>query len=528
MRRLLVLLLLVIACGKREVPVPPAPAPTTRDGGALVRRLEGEVATLNYLLQTTEDEAQVLALLYDPLIAVDQNLEPIPATAARWEILDGGKTFVLHLDPRATFADGQPVRASDVVFTLNKIFEAESPQFAPWFESLDREQTKAVDERTVRVVFKEAHAGRVYAFQIGVMPEHVYAKENFAKTTKVVGNGPYVVKSRQRGRGIVLERNAKYWRDKPAIQTVTFRVITDDATGWRALQRGDVDVARVNNATWARVKDDPAVTSAINFHSVYRLAWNAVAWNLDDPLFADARVRRALAMAFDRQAVIDRLYAGQARAVTGPFTPDQPAHSNDVTQIEFNPTAASALLSSAGWHDTDRDGVLDREGKPFAFKLLIAAGSAASRDQMLVLQEALRAIGVKVELRAVDDAAFYGQVFERNFQAAYLSWVNEIDPDPSDLFHSTQLAPGGMNVIGYRNAEADQLMDEARTEMDAGQRRELYHRLHDVLSRDQPYLWTVQVAEKWGVRKRVQNVQVAKGRGLFEWWPDSRAWWLKE
>lgn len=509
--------------------MPPAPAaPTTRDGGALVRRLEGEVATLNYLLQTTEDEAQVLSLLYDPLIAVDQNLEPVAATAARWEVLDGGKTVVLHLDPRAKFSDGRPVRASDVVFTLNKIFEAESQQFSAWFESLDREQTKAVDERTVRVVFKEAHAGRIYAFQIGVMPEHVYAKENFAKTTKVAGNGPYVLKSRQRGRSIVLERNANYWREKPPIQTVTFRPIADDAVAWRALQRGDVDVTRVNNEVWARVKDDPAVQGAIEFHSVYRLAWNAIAWNLDDPLFADARVRRALAMAFDRQSVIDRLYAGQARAVTGPFTPDQQGNSAEITPIEFNPTAAAALLASGGWRDTDGDGVLDREGKPFAITLLIIAGSVPSRDQALVFQEALRGIGVKLEVRAIDEGAFYGQVLERNYQAAYLSWVNEIDPDPSDLFHSKQLAPDGMNVIGYKNAEADQLMDEARTEMDPSRRRDLYHQLHAVLARDQPYLWTVQVAEKWGVRKRVQNVQVANGLGLFHWWPDSRAWWLKE
>ena len=140
-------------------------AERSHEGGRLVRRLEGNVKTLNYLLQQTDDERQVLALLYDPLIDLDQNLTPIPGVAARWEVLDGGKTYVLHLDPRANFSDGTPVRASDVVFTLNKIFDAQSTQFAPWFDGLDRAQTKAVDERTVRVVFDEAHAGRTLLVQ---------------------------------------------------------------------------------------------------------------------------------------------------------------------------------------------------------------------------------------------------------------------------------------------------------------------------------------------------------------------------
>jgi peptide/nickel transport system substrate-binding protein len=534
MRRTVVALLFValsVACGK-ETPAPPPPAKpvenTTHDGGRLVRRLEGNIKTLNYLLQTTEDEHQVLALLYDPLVDLDQNLAPIPGVAARWEVLDGGKTYVLHLDPRANFSDGQPVRASDVVFTLNKIFEADSTQFAPWFDGLDREQTKAVGERTVRVVFKEASAGRIFSFNLGVLPEHVYGKEkNFVRSSKVVGNGPYVLKRRERDRSLLLERRENYWREKPPIRNVLFRPISDDAVAWKALQRGDVDVARINNDTWARVKDDPAVQQKIEFHFNYQLGYNAIVWNLADPILADLRVRRALAMAFDRQTIIDKLYSGQARAVSGPFTPDLPEHNPEVTPIEFNPQAAAALLGSAGWRDTDGDGILDREGKKFELTLLILSGNAPSHDQGQVFQEALRAIGVRLELKALDAAAFYDLVLQRKYQAAFVSWVNEPDPDPSDLFHSKRMSPDGMNVTGYANEEADQLMEEASAELDPVRRLDLYHQLHEVLARDQPYLWTIQVAEKWGVNRRVQNVQMAKGYGLFLWYPGSRAWWLK-
>jgi peptide/nickel transport system substrate-binding protein len=492
-----------------------------------VRRLEGDVKTLNYLLQQTEDERQVLSLIYDPLIDLDQNLTPIPGVAARWEVLDGGKTYVLHLDPRANFSDGTPLRANDVIFTLNKIFDANSTQFGPWFDGLDRVQTKAVDERTVRVVFNTAHAGRIYSFNIGVMPAHVYAKEDFSKTAKVIGNGPYVLSKRQRDRSLLLERRENYWREKPAITSVRFRPVADDAVAWRALERGDLDVSSVDNDLWQRVKDQPAVQQKLAFHTVWQLGYNCIVWNLKDPLLEDARVRRALAMSFDRQTVIEKMYHGQARAVTGPFTPDQVENNPEAAPIDFNPTAAAALLASAGWMDSNDDGVLDREGKKFELTLLIIGGNTVSRDQSQVFQDALANIGVKLEIKPLDEAAFFDLVLQRKYQSAFLSWVNEPDPDPSDLFHSSQLAPDGMNVTGYANEEADQLMEEGAAELNPARRIAIYHRLHDVLARDQPYLWTVQVAEKWAVNRRVQNVQVAKGFGLFHWYPDSRAWWLK-
>src|SRR5690349_12373734 len=144
----LVILLALAACPK-ETPAPPVTAThvENRDGGRVVRRIRGDVETLNYVLQTLEEERQVLAYLYDPLIDLDENLNPIPGTATRWEVQDAGKTYVLHLDPRATFSDGTPVNASDVVFTLHKIVDEESVQFGPWFENLDREKTVAIDAK---------------------------------------------------------------------------------------------------------------------------------------------------------------------------------------------------------------------------------------------------------------------------------------------------------------------------------------------------------------------------------------------
>lgn len=518
---------------RNETPEPPPaqPKPSSalapQPGGRLVRRIELDVNTLNYVLHTEEEERQVLAYLNDPLIALDQNLNPIPSLAAKWEVSPDGLVYTLHLDPRANFSDGTPVKASDVVFTLNRIMTEESQQFSGWFEALDREQTKAIDERTVSVVFKEARVPQLLSFNIGVMPEHVYGKGDFAKNEQVVGTGPYVLKKRERGRSILVERRENYWREKPLIDSVLFRVISDDKVAWNAMLRGELDASRINNEIWWREKDKPEVRAKVAFHNIWTLSYNCIIWNVEDPLFDDARVRRAMAMSFDRRTIIDKLYHGQARPVTGPFTPEQWAYNEEVLPIELNPQAASALLASAGWVDADSDGVLDREGRQFAFTLLIPSGSATTRDQALVFQEALGRIGVKMEIASMDGAAFFDRVLQRNFQAASMAWVNEPDPDPYSLFHSTQKAPEGLNIAGYVSAEADELMEQGRTEFDPARRRDIYHQLHDIIARDQPYLFTVQVAFKWVVSRRVQNVRVSKGLGLFLWEPGPFAWWIR-
>lgn len=531
MRRFAFCVLLLLAACRGETPAPPAPATTTQaaanapvEGGRLVRRLETDVTTLNYVLQTTEDERQVLQYLYDPMIDFDQNLEPIPGTVAKWEIEDGGKAYVLHVDPRAKFSDGTPVTAADVIFTLEKILDEQSMQFASWFEGLDRAQTKAVDDKTVRVVFAQPKVTQLVTFNIGVLPKHVYEKGDFRKTTQVVGNGPYVLERRETGKTIALKRNENYWREKPHIDSVLFRVIADDNVAWSALKRGDIHVTRVNNDTWMREKD--AVQDRIDFYNTWLFSWNGIAWNLQDPLFQDANVRRALAMAFDRQSVIDRLYHGQARAISSPFLPDTWPYNPDVHPVEFNVQAAAALLSAAGWKDSDNDGILDRDGKPFRFTILIPAGSKTSTDQTQIFQDSLRRVGVQMEISTLDSAAFFDRILGGNYQSAILAWTNDPDPDLYSLFHSTQTPPTGLNVVHYANAEADQILERGRTTFDRAVRTDMYHQLHDIIASDQPYLFMVQVGMKWAVDKRVKNVRVGKGVGLFLWHPGPYGWWI--
>lgn len=531
-------LLLFAACDRRESPTKANAQVVAQpndlipqEGGTLVRRLDSDVTTLNPVMHTTESEKHVLGMLFDTLVAYDKDLNLVPKLATGWEVSPDGRIFTFKLDPASTFSDGKPVLASDVVFTLRKIADpkSKSVQLGPLFEDIDLAATKAIDPQTVQVAFKKGRAGLLGAFNIPIVPEHVYGKGDFTRdfNETVVGNGPYALVSRESGKQIIVERRKDYRATpKPYIDRVVFRVVEDDTIAWNAMKLGEIDEGRINSDIWKLEKDTPQVKKAMEIHRFYSLSYNFIPWNTRDPLLRDKRVRRALGMALDRRSIITNLYFGTARIMTGPFTPDQWAYDPSVPPLEFNLDGAKALLAEAGWSDSNGDGVLDKEGKPFELEFLLSSGNKAGADLAPIFQDALKKIGVTLKVTKTDSPTFFERVLGGKYQAAYLGWNVEPDPDVFSLFHSTQAPPNGQNVVFFSNPDVDRLLESARQELDAGKRTEIFHQLHRILADEQPYTWTVQVSVKWGVNRRVRNVNESKGFGLYFWEPGPREWWI--
>lgn len=497
----------------------------------LVRRLDVDVTTLNPVRATSRYDRYVSHYLFTPLLYLDRDLHPVAGLAKSWSISDDGLVYRFDLNPKATFSDGMPVRASDVVFTLRKILDPDSiaPQIRGSFERLDLARTRAVDEFTVEVAFSEPLAMQLIRFvDVMPVPEHVYGKGSFRNdfNDTVVGNGPYRLLERDPGKELVLERRDDYWGVKPHIQRIVFKVIADHGTAWNALKRGDLDETILASDTWLRERTNPSLTGTIDFQRFYTLNYNYIAWNERMPLFQDKRVRRALSMCVPIEAVIQDLYHGTARAMSGPFTPDDFAYNPTVPVIRYDPEGARRLLAEAGWRDADGDGVLERDGKPFAFDLMILPGSGTTQQFAQMVQAELKKAGIQAGIQLIDSAMGLERIQAGNYEAAYLSWDLDPDPDPFSLFHSTQLPPRGQNFVFYRNGQADRIIEEARTSLDPARRKELYWQLHQLLAEEQPYTWTTQVSLKWGINKRVRGVSVSRGFGLFLWYPGELGWWI--
>jgi peptide/nickel transport system substrate-binding protein len=531
-------LLLLGACSK-EKPVQPQMVvvedeTTPVDGGTLVRRLEGDIKTLNPVLIESRYDHYVAAYLFTPLLQLDANLLPTTTGSLtdKYEISSDGKEYTFHLNPKATFSDGTPVRASDVVFTIAKITDprSESAQFASQFEQWDPARTHADDDHnTVVVAFKEVLAPQLVSFtMVRPIPQHVYSQGDFktAFTMTEVGAGPYRLVRRVPGKEILLERRPDFWGVRPHIQNILFKVIGDDNTAWQAVKRGDIDETMMGSDAWTRESGRPELQKLLDFRRFYTLSYNFIAWNTRDPLLSDKRVRRALAACVDLQSVITNLYHGTARAMNGPFTPDQWSYNPEVPVIRYDPAETTRVLNSLGWLDTDGDGILDKNHKPFALEIYVVGGNTASNPLAQILQSELKNAGVDLKITALDPSAFLQRVMAGNFQSCYLAWELDPDPDPRALFHSSQFPPTGQNIVYYKNPVADALIDQGRRELDHTKRVAIYRKLHAVLADDQPYTWTVQVSTKWAIARRVKNVKESKGWGLYFWYPGELDWWI--
>jgi peptide/nickel transport system substrate-binding protein len=210
------------------------------------------------------------------------------------------------------------------------------------------------------------------------------------------------------------------------------------------------------------------------------LSYQYLGFNLDDPVLSDVRVRRAIALAIDVDALIRYRQQGHSTRAAGLLLPDNPYALPAAAPPKHDPAQAAKLLDAAGFPLTN--------GNRFALTYKTSTDRAAV-IQARAIQSDLRQVGVEVAVRAYEWGTFYEDVQKGNFQLFSLRWVGVSDPDfYYELFHSSRVPPDGRNRVRYRNLEVDQLLEEGRVTSDATRRRETYFAVQRALLRDLPYL----------------------------------------
>jgi peptide/nickel transport system substrate-binding protein len=546
---LAILLVLLGACRAREdavrgIPgVAPtstaAPAPalgfldesregTPVDGGVLRRRLVGEPATLNSVLQTGLPEQQVLQYVSRQLLDFDARLELAPGLAEKWELSDDGREYRFTLRPDANWEDGSAVTSADAVFTIRQILNPKipSPVFKPLFA--DAEVVEAIDAKSFRVRFRSRDALHAYAFALPLLPEKRYVGRPFLKVREnraPLSNGPYRFVRWKTQESIELERNPGWSGTRGHFDRILFRIVPENAVAYRGLLEGSLDETQIDQSLKDRSAADRRFEECCRVVEFYNLDYNYIALNNLSPLFADVRVRQAMTMLLDRPSIVRGLYRGSARIISGPWAPDSPAYDPSVTPLPFDPRAAGELLEQAGWRDTNGNGTRDRGGRELEFDLLLSAGSTAARQLDEVFAAELARAGIRARVRPMEWAAFVERIDAGDYEAASDAWAaSDGNPDPYPYWHSSQVPPAGVNIAFYSNPAADRLMEEARRELDSVKRREIYHRLHRIFRDDAPVVFVVNASQKYAFRGRVRGL-VTSPLGLYGFWPGPLSWW---
>ncbi len=470
---------------------------------------------------TTQEQVArraVLRYTHDALLELDPaDAQLRGALAQAWEVLDGGRRAVFTLRDGARFSDGSPLASDDVLFTWEAARDPALPLGA-LREVIDLiADARALDARRLELSLKSTDP---IAFAKVATGYTVVSRRFFAgRALRDVrepgpGTGPFALQGWQPGVELTLVQNPHSWarRALPScwnLAGLRLRFLRDAAAQLVALRRQEIDVL-FDADPQARLRDDPELARQYLAHEYEHASAGAYValWNCRHPPLDDARVRRALTMLFDREAVARGLFAGHARVPAGWFRPGHPAHVASAAPLPFDPALARQLVAAAV------------PGERRALSLLHATPAEAPVYAQIaeLAQPAFARAGLSLLPEPLPWSRLQERLFAGEFDGVLLVLGGDPWQDPYPFFHSSQ-RDGGRNWMGYASAEVDRLLDAARAEVDTARRAARYRELEERLAEDQPLTLLLRPLATVLLHRRFRDAEPgALGLVPEQWW----------
>lgn len=475
----------------------------------------------------------ISGLIFNGLVKYDRDITLIGDLASSWEVKRNGLEIIFHLRRGVKWHDGEEFTSGDVVFTYDTFTDPQVPTpYGSIFGPVER--VEALGRYTVRVTYSEPFAPALESWGVGMMPRHILDGEDISgekHNRSPVGTGPYVFKEWVTGQKIALEAFGDYFEGKPGIDKYIMRVIPDPATMFLELKFGGIDFMVLTPKQYRLQAEGEHFNKYFQRFRYPAFGFTYLGYNLLDEKFADRRVRRALTHAINKDDIIKGVLQGYGRPCTGPFPPESWAYNPDAPDPEFNPDKARDLLFEAGWAPGP-DGRLFRDGKPFEFTVITNQGNNQRLLAAQIIRENLKAVGVDMNIKVLEwQAMLHEFVDKKKFEAIIMGWGLSRDPDIYDIWHSSKTKEGEFNFISYKNEEVDMLLLEGRRVFDHEKRKEIYHRIHEILALEQPYTFLFVPDALPVLHKRFKGVEQAPigiWYDLIHWRvPGDRAMWYR-
>lgn len=441
-------------------------------------------ARLNPLIATDSASSSIAGFLFNSLVKYDESGQKIIGDLAESYRFVTPTLIEFKLRRNVKWHDGKPFGAQDVLFTYNLI---KSPTTITPYASDFRviKSVSVVDPYTVRVAYEKPYFKALEIWMMGIVPKHILSKETDIMGSKFntspIGTGPYILKKLEFSKQIVIEANPNYFEHRPKIDKIVFHVISDPMTRFLMLKSGQIDIDGLEPMQYERQLDK-------RFHKQFASlelpshSYTYLGFNLRLKKFQDPRVREALSLAIDREALIDVLFLKHGKVCTGPFLPGSKGFNDKLKAPKRDLARAKALLKASGY---------DRS-HPLEFEIATSNSNAIRPYAAEILQRQLLDIGVKVNLRVMEWQAFLNTVvFPRKFETVLLGWSLSLTPDPYTLWHSESDVPGGFNLVGYHSKTADKMIEEMESSTEPEKIAELQKKIFAQIVGDNPYLFLV-------------------------------------
>ncbi len=498
-----------------------------QSGGRLVLGTIGEPSNLNPYISMDSASHDVADSIFVSPLRYDKNLNLEPWAAESAELSDDGRTLTIRLKKGIFWEDGTEMTADDLVYTVQTVAKPETG--SPYAEDFMRiKSVEALDRYTVRCTYESYYARALPSFCSSILPKHVLEGQDWRRgefARKPVGAGPFKLAGWESGSMVTLAANEKYFMGRPKLDEVVYRVIPDSATMFMELRAKRLDMMGLSPEQYLLQTKGQFWQEEFHKYRYLSSAYTYLGFNMRHPFFKDKRVRRAISHAINREELVQGALLGQGVAAFGPYKPGTAYYHPELKPVKQNVRLAKALLAEAGFTDTDGDGILDRDGKPLSFIILTNQGNNERILAATIIQRELRNVGIDVQVRTVEWAAFINEFVNKgSFDAVILGWTITPDPDLYQVWHSSQAVPGGLNFTGFVSKQLDVLLEEGRRTQNEDLRRKIYYRVQELLDEEQPYCFLYVPYALPVLNAKFQGIEPALA-GIT--WNMDR-WWVQE
>lgn len=482
--------------------------------GYLIAALNADIQTAD--VQKTSKDYEVPFNIFDRLVDVevgtDGNSKIVPSLAESWDISDDGLEYTFHLRQGVKFHNGNDFTAEDVAYTFHRMLTVEggvNTEFIDQIKGADEllagetdtlEGVEVVDDYTIKVTLKEPFAG--FLASISSPGVSIYdseateaAGDQFGMDPAVtVGTGPFEFSSWSFNNQLVLTRNEDYWKGASGLPGVVIKIIPDTETQSMMFESGELDILDL----------DYAADSVDRFTETYpdqivqgpRVGIVYFTMNFNKEPFQDVRVRKAVQMSIDRQAILDALYGGRGQVEQGIFPHGLIGFNPDQEEIKYDPEAAKALLAEAGYAD--------------GFDMEIAADSSASDTMTMALEivsDQLAEVGIRAEIKNYDESTWLETRKSGELGSFMSTWSADYnDPDNFIYTFFGNEEKTRIRSINYPDTEVMERVAKARTIVNEDERLAEYKALEEkLIHEDAAWVPMFSRLHLFAVSKRVQG-----------------------
>jgi len=438
--------------------------------------------------------------------------------------------FTFYLRKDVKWHDGQPFSGKDVLFSYNTMMnpKIECGHIRNYFNDCEKVELVENNPHIVRFTWIRPYF-EAFTFSAGmdILPEHKFKFDDPKEFNEgpqnqtLNGNGAYKLERWERGSRFVFVRNEQYYGRKPHFKRLVIMVVKDPTAELQLLESGETDVYGLTPSQMEQREKNADFNARFNVKISISNVYRYIGWNARNPLFSDKRVRQALTMLIDRDRICKDIMRGYATPHHGTYHPDHPAFWKeiDARAWPYAPDRAMKQLADAGWKDTDGDGVIDKDGRPFKFTLVIRSNAPEHEAIANLVKSSLGKAGIVVNVSNLEWSVMLQQVERLKFDAVLLGWQLGLSGDPYQLWHSSQTGEKASNHCNFASKEADRIIESCRRELNDKKRYEKLRRFQEILLDEQPYTFLFVPKRLPAVEKRIENVSYKLiGSDRDRWW----------